>query len=240
MISLSAVDRERFGVVTARCCYPIPGGIAEVGRYCRSNRVQLLISRCDSADHGAAHAIEGLGGRLMDALVYYSRSLASAIPDLEEGGATIRPYQPGEAQAVRAVAIAAFAGYLGHYHADPRLERAKADEAYADWAHRSCMSREVADEVLVAEEGRTIVGFATLRGNDLDEAEIVLNGVAPAAQRGGVYRRLLLGSLGWARAKGVARLIVSTQLSNVPPQKVWVRAGFEPLRAVYTFHSWFP
>ena len=43
-----------------------------------------------------------------------------------------------------------FSGYLGHYHADPRLDRAKCDEVYLSWAERSCVDPSVASKVLVA------------------------------------------------------------------------------------------
>ena len=239
MVSLSALDRDRFGVVVARSPAATSDGLGGILDFCRENGVELLVARCDAADYRTVHALEEAGGRLMDGLVYFSRSLAGKLPPLDAGDAAIRPVRGEEARAVQEVAERSFRGYLGHYHTDPRLDRARADETYADWAYRSCLSREVASEVLVAEQSSGIVGFITLRLNGPEEAEIVLNGVAPEAQRGGVYRRLLLGAMGWARALGAARLVVSTQLTNYAVQKAWVRAGFEPLRAHYTFHLWF-
>ena len=237
-VSLSPLELERFGIVTARCSATTSESLQEVITFCHAHGVELLIARCDAASYSAAQAIEGVGGRLMDALVYYSRRLAHEPPAMEPDATSVRPFRAEDVSSVRDLAATAFEGYSGHYHADSRLDRAKADETYADWALRSCLSREVASEVLVAEHGRELVGFLTLRLNGMDEGEIVLNGVAPAAQGRGVYPRLLHGAIVWARARGAARLVVSTQLTNHRAQRVWIRAGFEPDRAQYTFHVW--
>ena len=69
------------------------------------------------------------------------------------------------------MATEAFRGYYGHCHADQRLDRAKCDEVYRDWALRSCLSRDVADQVLVAVLDGSIVGFGDLRLNTPEEGE---------------------------------------------------------------------
>ena len=49
----------------------------------------------------------------------------------------------------------------------------------------------------------------------------------------------MLRALEWSAERGVRRMIISTQVSNIAPQTVWVRLGFEPTRSYYTFHQWF-
>jgi hypothetical protein len=36
----------------------------------------------------------------------------------------------------------------------------------------------------------------------------------------------------------MARMVVSTQITNLAVQKVWVRQGFELTGSYYTFHLW--
>jgi GNAT superfamily N-acetyltransferase len=239
IVSFSPLETERFGVVAARCSIATASNFDEVLRFCHENGVALLVARCPAADHFAAQAIERAGGRLGDTLVYYTRDVARALEAAEPGDTSVRPFREVDAPAVRTVAAAAFRGYLGHYHTDSRLDRQKADAAYADWAYRSCSSRSAGSEVLVAGRAGSIVGFLALRLNRPEEAEIVLNGVLPEAQGTGVYRRLLAAGILWSRSKDVARLIVSTQLTNFRAQRAWVRSGFEPDGAQYTFHLWF-
>ncbi len=237
MVALSPLDHERFGIVTARCPATTAENLTEVLEFCRHHDVELLIARCDAADFSAVHALENSGARLMDTLVYWARSIEGGVPALADGPATVRSGKAQDASAVRVTAALAFRGYLGHYHTDPRLDRERADEAYADWAYRSCLSRDVADEILVAERSGTIEGFLTIRLK-AREAEIVLNGVSPAAQGTGVYRQLLIASMHRARELGASEIIVSTQLSNHRVQHAWARAGFHLASAHYTFHLW--
>jgi GNAT superfamily N-acetyltransferase len=238
-VSLSAIDEERFGIRVARASRVTLGALPAVLDFCRANNVVLLIARCPVSELRAAQAMERQGFLLMDTLVYYARDLGrNAVPP-DTGKATVRPVGPGEAEAVRAVAAESFRGYVGHYHADGRLDRAKCDEAYASWALRSCVSREVADDVLVAVLDDSIAGFATLRMNGPGEGEGVLFGVHPAAQGQGIYRSLMIAGMEWCRLRGATRMVVSTQITNWAVQKVWTRVGFEPSHADYTFHKWF-
>lgn len=238
MVSLSEIDRARFDIVVARDPSFTAASLGETLRFCRDHGVRMLVARCAAEDLAAAQAIEEAGGRLMDTLVYWARALDRPLP---EGSppATVRPLRAGEADEVARVAAGAFRNYFGHYHADPRLDRAKADEAYMSWAARSCTDPAVASKVLVAEHEGRIAGFLTLLPRGADELEIILNGVDPAVQRHGIYRGLVLGALHEAHAARARALVVSTQLINLGVQKTWARLGFELSRAFLTFHLWF-
>ena len=238
VIALSPLDQDRFGVVTARDGEVTAETLAPALAFCRDHRVQLLIARCRTGDLAAAQALETAGGRLMDTLVFYARALdQGALPE-SRCAVPVRPFAAGEDAAVQRVAAEAFQGYRGHYHADPRLDSARCDEAYQSWAQRSCLSREVAGEVLVADDGQ-VAGFATLRLNSAAEGEGVLFGVAARAQGKGIYQAFMIEGMRWCRARGAARMVVSTQITNLAVQRVWTRLGFEPSGSFYTFHLWF-
>jgi GNAT superfamily N-acetyltransferase len=237
-IQLSALDEERFGVRTAKVSSFTLNQLPAVMDFCRSNQVKFLIARCSADELQTAQAMEEQGFSLMDTLVYYSRNLAHVpIPPLSDV-LTVRPVRD-EAGQVSAIAARAFRGYGGHYHADPHLELEKCDAVYESWAHRSCVSREVAHEVLVAEREGEIVGFATLRKHSAEAGEVPLYGVDPSIQGHGIGRGLIIGALRWCESQNIAKMFISTQITNLSSQKVWVRLGFEPTQAHYTFHKWF-
>jgi ribosomal protein S18 acetylase RimI-like enzyme len=238
MVSLSALDQERFGIVTARDSLFTAETLTDALRFCQENAVQMLVARCTSDDLPAAQAMEKAGGRLMDTLVYYARDLDRPFP--EQGGSVpLRLLRPGDSAGVCQVAAESFRGYLGHYHADPLLDRAKCDEVYVSWAERSCLDRAAASTVLVAEDSGRITGFLTILERSPEEQEIILNGVDPAVQRRGIYRALVLAAMSHAQRNGARRLTVSTQLTNTVVQRTWTKLGFEPFRSYYTFHLWF-
>jgi GNAT superfamily N-acetyltransferase len=183
--------------------------------------------------------MEKCGFRLMDTLVYFGFDLTKKVIPQYAGEFVVRPVQPRDKAQVRTLALAAFQGYAGHYHTDSRLDRTKCDETYGSWAERSVTSKKAADEVLVAEHDRSLVGFATLRLNSAKEAEGILYAVAPHYQKRGVCPALMVHSLQWCRSQGVEQMLISTQITNVSMQKVWCRVGFEPSHSYYTFHKWF-
>ncbi len=238
-VSLSAIDEERFGHKAARASMVSKDVIPELMDFCAKNDVKFLIARCQSSEIKAAQEMERAGFLLMDTLIYYSRDLhRTPIPE-DDGSVTIRPLHPGEEGRIKELAQRMFHKYVGHYHMDERLDGDKCDEAYASWAAISCVNRGPDSEVIAALSEGSILGFAALRMNSPQEGEGVLVGVSPEAQKKGISKSLMIGGLDWCLSKGADQMLISTQMINTAAQKVWTRLGFEPARAMYTFHKWF-
>lgn len=232
------LEAARFGVVAARVT-DAQASMAEIDAAARAKGVQMLTTRVDVGDLSRVHGLEEAGYRLMDTLVYYSRDL-DGVPDPAPSpeGEVLRPATSADAPAVGQVAQAAFAGYFGHYHADPRLDDAAADAAYVEWAETSVKIASPRRPAIVAVQTNRIVGFSTLCINSDAEIEIVLNAVHPDVQRRGLYRRLIEHGLAAGRAAGCIRAILSTQINNYAVQRVWSRIGFVHDHSLYTFHKW--
>lgn len=234
----SEIDSERFGVRVARA-HITQENLEQALDLCAAEQINLLIARCTTKEVRMAQRMENLGFRLMDTLLYFSFDLTKhAIPQ-DSARVKIRKFAPDDEGQIERVAAAAFEGYYGHYHADSKLDPDKCDEGYVSWAVRSCKSKQVAAEVLVAELDLKVVGFATLRLNSSEEGEGVLFAVAPEAQGAGIYRSFMVNGMQWCKEQQARRMVVSTQVTNVAVQKVWCRVGFEPAHSYYTFHKWF-
>ncbi len=234
-IELSPLDTARFGVVSARASEITAASLPRVLAFCRQEGVQFLIGRCAADDFPTVHALEKAGFLLMDTLVWYERPVSTA---LQRPDPNIRLATPDDAPALRDLAAAAFSGYRGHYHADPHLDPAHCDDLYVDWAVRS-LDRAVADAVLLWPADGEPEGFVTLRERWPGEIELPLYGVHPRAQGQGLGKRLVMAALSWAARRGAHRLLSSTQVINLPSQRVWLGLGFRPVRVEYTFHRWF-
>ena len=237
-IAFSEIDSERFGVRIARA-HVVSDNLSRALDFCAAERIDLLVARCRTSDLEAAQGMESKGFLLMDTLLYYSFDLTKKEIPVDPCEVRVRRLLPGDEAEIPRVASAAFKGYLGHYHSDRRLDSGQCDEAYRSWAERSCTTDKAADEVLVAELGGKVAGFATLRLNSPQEVEGLLFAVAPESQGKGICRLFMIRSLQWCRAQGAKRMIISTQVTNVSMQKVWCRTGFEPSDSYYTFHKWF-
>jgi GNAT superfamily N-acetyltransferase len=209
VLAASDVDSARFGVSIARSYAASAADVTAISRDARASGVAMVIVRCPAGDLSAAQALEQAGGRLCDTLVHYGRPLDRPIPEQPR---PVRRARPSDIEEIQAIAAGAFAGYQGHYQADPRLDRAAADEG-------------------------AIAGFLTMEPSD-DGTEIVLNGIRPDTQGRGLYAALVIGALRRSAKLKAPRCTVSTQVWNVRAQKVWIRVGFEPTQAVHTFHLW--
>jgi ribosomal protein S18 acetylase RimI-like enzyme len=237
-IAFSEIDSQRFGIRVARAQV---GGknLPQIVDFCVAEQIKLLIARCATKDLRTVQEMESRDFLLMDTLVYYSFDLSKRTIPSDATKAHVRKFARRDTAQVETVAGAAFEGYYGHYHADPRLDRRKCDEGYVSWAVRSCTSKQVATEVLVAEIDKKIIGFLTLRLNGPKEMEGLLFGVAPEGQGIGVGRSLMVNGLELCKKRHVKRMLISTQVTNVAVQKVWCRVGFEPSHSYYTLHKWF-
>ncbi len=239
IIELSNLETTRFGVVAAKVIDATarPEAIAAAAH---AKGVEMLTARVDVSDLPRVHALEAAGYQLMDTLVCYSRDLAEppSTPQLASG-VTLRQATPEDAASIADLAKEAFADYIGHYHADPRLDNLSADAAYVEWAETSTACASTEAPVLLAEIGERVAGFLTLRRNSPDEMEIVLNAVDPESEGQGIYTEMVAASLALARGAGAERIITSTQINNYAVQRVWSRLGFFHFRSLYTLHKWF-
>ena len=236
--SLSSMDETRFGIRSARAISLTADLLPQVMDFCRNERVRFLIARCSTQELPAAQAMESLGFNLMDTLVYFRRDLqGQPLPDRHK--IPTRLVAPGDVENIRQITRQAFRGYTSHYHADPRLDRAACDEIYIDWAVRSCSQKDLADEVLIADPGKRVQGFLTLKILETKDADGRLYAVTPKAQGRGIGQALLLDGLHWCRERGMQGMVISTQITNLASQVSWVRVGFTPYKSFYTFHKWF-
>lgn len=238
-IELNSLETIRFGIVSAKVV-EVTASPEAIAAAAHAKGVQMLTVRVDVSDLPRVHALEAAGYQLMDTLVYYSRDLAE-LPSARQlaEGVMLRQATPEDAASVARLAREAFAGYMGHYHADPRLHDTAADAAYVEWAETSTEQVSPDAPVLLAEISQTVTGFLTLRRNSPDEMEIVLNAVGPESQDKGLYTALVAASLPLSREAGAKRIITSTQINNYAVQRVWSRFGFVHYRSCYTLHKWF-
>lgn len=239
-VDLSPLDHARFRVVTGKSDDLTAQDVPGILDACRDLGVEMAVVRCPTNDLRAVHLLEDAGFRLMDTLLLLARDLRVPALPVPEGNSPIR-VRTGAAHDtddVVRVAGRAFRDYDGHYHADPRLDRAACDALYEDWARRSLTVPGIADAVLVAEIDGTVAGFSTVSVTGTD-AHGHLDAVDPDHRRRGVYRSLSVARLRWSLDQGCTRTTVSTQVTNRGAQAGMASLGFRPVSSSYTMHGWF-
>jgi N-acetylglutamate synthase-like GNAT family acetyltransferase len=106
---------------------------------------------------------------------------------------------------------------------------------YQEWARSSVSAHP--DDVLLLRRGGEAIGVATCEASaDRGHLEVLLAGLLPTAQGGGLYGQVMAGVASHARRLGLERVVISTQVHNVRVQRAWVRAGLRPFASVETVH----
>src|SRR5207248_170364 len=123
----------------------------------------------------------------MDTLIYYRCIVSAVVKRAAKTRVEVRYAKSEEASHVASLARAAFTGYLSHYAADPKLDRAKCAEVYAEWAKESVAPGVEKTRVLIARYDGTDVGFGIVRIAPSGEGEAVLAGVIPDAPVWGAF-----------------------------------------------------
>ncbi|MDJ0323891.1 GNAT family N-acetyltransferase [Cryobacterium sp. PH31-AA6] len=196
----------------------------------------VAIVRMPAGPSSFAQEITAMGFPVVhaDTLVYYECSLVErAIAVTPSEGVLIDRALPGDSEELSALVDLVFQDYPSHYAANEHFDPALAAAGYADWAVGFIDSAN--RHVLLARIQDRIVGFLTLEVRE-QTVEIVLNGVHPAWTGRGVYGSLVRAAKSYAGREGVARIIVSTQISNIAVQRAWTREGFRLYAAYDTFH----
>lgn len=104
------------------------------------------------------------------------------------------------------------------------IERASYSMPWTEATFRGLLERSDSD-VLVAEEGGRVVGYAAC-WVVVDQAELGNIAVAPEWRRLGVGARLLEAVIEHARERGVRELFLEVRVSNDVAQRLYQRHGF--------------
>lgn len=96
---------------------------------------------------------------------------------------------------------------------------------------------EIADAVLVYDEGTGITGMVTVSAVN-GGAEIGLIAVEGAARGRGIGKQLIAGAEDFAARKGCSQLKVATQAANQPAVGIYLKSGFTEYSRIYIYHWW--
>ena len=235
------MDRQRFGIHTAKALCLDASEVPQAIEAARTLGAKLLILRVPANRWASAAAAQQGGGILTDILDHYHWSTRNLDENNDASAMRARdakPCRPSDADEIADLARAAFAGYESHYHRDPGLDVAAANEVYPDWARRACLASTEALPVIATRANGRIVGFAALRRPAPDAIDVALFAVHPSHRSSGLGALLLREVQEFARASGAAAVTYSTQVENTAARRLVTRCGFVPAYTLLTFHCW--
>ena len=212
------------------------GRSAEIESWCEARQVRCLYFVARTDDPQTVRLAERGGYMLTDLRVTLASRFAHPDPLTcgPAGSTPIRDAVAGDLPELRRIARESHTDTRFFY--DHHFGREKAESLYEAWIQSSFDG--YAQAVLVAGDLGKPVGYATCHVSN-GVGSIGLVAVDAASQGKGIGRDLLRGTRDWFAGQRVENVSVVTQGRNLPAQRLYVRAGFIPLKVELYYHRWF-
>jgi ribosomal protein S18 acetylase RimI-like enzyme len=192
--------------------------------------VWLLSCRIPEGQHEVGNVLEEFDFQPIESLVTFSRPLQGNISDASSKIGTVDLATLGDVE--ECVEIGRQAFVFDRYHADPRIDNAKASELKAVWVRNSLSGR--SDASFVFRSNGNIKGFVLcLLDNDM--AAIDLIAVKKSARGKGVGRSLVAGAINYYIGRAPL-MRVGTQANNFSSTALYKSMGFLELIRHTTYH----
>lgn len=176
-------------------------------------------------------ALEAVGFNLVDTNTQFDRSRDGAWPEVKlADGYGVRRAEPGDAEAVEKVAAGSFV--YTRFHLDPLVSDQMASDIKGQWAGNFFKGQRGDWMVVPTFEGK-VVGFNQLLSKD-DTLIIDLIAVDPEHQGKGLATAMIKFAM--ENCGDWQRMLVGTQVSNIPSMRTYEKLGFRMCGSSYVFH----
>ncbi len=235
MLTVLEWDSAFFGLRLARVTGPTLhlASAAEAVSQGRAQRVDCLSLLLPAQDAPSIVAAQAAGFRLVDLRLTLERPAETVLPP-PANTPLVRAHTPADVPALEAIAGQAHRNT--RFSRDPRFSQERAADLYRIWIRQECEG--AADQVLVAEEDGTPVGYVSCHVERDGLARIGLFGVRSDVRGSGAGRALLAAALAWFADAGNSAVSVVTQGHGIPALRLYQGAGFLISRVELWFHLW--
>lgn len=210
--------------------------LSEIISHLRSHNVTLVYwpSRKDGGRVGDG-AIGRLGGYLVDEKITFVLELDD-FDAVQSGAAAVVERYDSTMAVSDLESLAIQSGEHSRFAVDPNIPREKFRELYRSWI-RKCLTRELADQVLVIRAGGSVVGMVTLGGRN-DRGNIGLIAVDQSSRGRGYGLALVRAAQVWFIGKDYASAQVVTQGRNVSACNLYRKCGYCVEKVEHYYHFW--
>jgi hypothetical protein len=237
---ISQLDSTRFGFTVAKFSNNVENPeliVQELKKF----STQLIIARIDFSNIKLINQLERLGFKYKDAQVTFSFNLENKLPPRNYDKFSLVSFKDMHLSQMVDITRKSFINY-GHYFADDRLDKQKCAEIYVDWVERCGISKDIADEVIVAEKSNKVIGYLALKKFDLNNEKYyagVIGAVASEYRKSGVFKAINIESLNLAVGNGANRVENNVLITNFPVLKTYTNLCYSIIRSEITMHYWY-
>ncbi len=249
-----AWDTEQFGFPAARLDLLAASGESESATVIKTNLVKRAVedwrergirhvtARVAAADTTSIEALQHNSFALIDGIQTFSLLMPPA-PHFQkrENPFTLRLFRESDLPQVLEIARTSYVH--DRFHADSALDKDTADRINETWVRNSCLGQ-MADAVIVASAGDTLLGYVTCR---IDKeatsvlgvgcGEIGMVATTANSRNAGVASAATISALEWFAMQGVPFVEVGTQFRNIAAARLYERCGFRLAAASLTWRK---
>jgi GNAT superfamily N-acetyltransferase len=227
-----AWDSDHFGLKIGRAIGCSPDTPQRAAGWALARDLDCVYLLADARDAETLRSAAAAGFRMVDIRVTLSADVARL--DDEAG---IRVAVAGDIPTLSR--LAAQSHRNSRFYADGKFPADRCDALFAAWMERSCIDRDFAGVVFVADVGGEPVAYITC-SNNLGVGYIGLIAVDESHRGRGLGGLLLKQAHAWFHRQGASRVQVVTQGANTTALRMYERGGFYVDRVQLWFHWWRP
>lgn len=186
-------------------------------------------AKVDVTDFGLLHLLEDAGFRMIDTSVTFEKDLG--VKGREGSTELSRFAVPGDEE--QAVSLGARSMIYTRFHLDPLVGKEIADVLKGEWV-RSFFRGRRGDRLVVAEMAGRLVGFLQIIVPDPKSWVIDLIAVDPDHRGRGIASDMI--AFAESKLAGYERVVVGTQVANIPSIRMYEKLGFQMSHSRYILH----
>ena len=199
--------------------------IHELNKNLKENNIKYATYRVNANNYPVIHALEKSGYILVDGLI-----TLETITNLGKHSTDSHIRIATKDDLTSLLEIAGEVFNVSRYYHDPVIPKGKADNIYKEWVKNTLLGK-FGDMILVWEEKKKVFGLITLD----KKGQISLVGVPKKARGKGIGRKLTEAALNLFREWGLKKVIIETQMTNIPALKLYQSCGFKIADSYLTF-----
>ncbi len=236
---ISEIDTQRFGFRVAKINnFDFP--ILEILHFLKENNFKVVISKIDSANIPLLNEMEKNGFLIKDFQLTYKFILNEQVCDFSINSMiSVREFTLNDLEKISDIAINSFVNY-GHYSNNHIFDQKKVPQIYEDWVRRSCLDKNVADQVFIAELDNEVIGFLSLKlvaSDGLNKCVFTLGAVDKRFRNKNVMKKLIYETIIWAKQNCNDWIETYVLASNYSVIKVFTDSNFFVSNSFITLHK---